>query len=457
VTYRIIEGDASEVLRSLEPGSVQTCITSPPYWGLRDYGTAAWDGGDSECSHRVGGQVEDNMARGAIVAGVRPGVDASTCLDCGATRIDSQLGLEPTPEQYVENLVSVFREVRRVLRDDGTVWLNLGDSYFGTGRGPSDLAEDRGFHTGVTRDGFPLKGVYRHDSLKSKDLVGIPWMVAFALRADGWWLRSDIIWNKPNPMPESVTDRPTRSHEYLFLLTKSARYFYDADAIREEMQQRGPWSPDSDKQGQTGMANEATSAGRRYTGFNARYTEAMENGTAPTARNKRSVWTVATQPFPGAHFATFPPKLIEPCVLAGSPPKCCGRCGAPWERVVESAGQPPEPEHRQPAKRLGPGQAGNVGAGNMGFRASRLSGQEMAAWKAENPDRTIGWRSTCDHDDDSGQALVLDPFAGAGTTGVVACRNNRDFVGIELNPEYAQMARNRIYDDGPLLNVEAVG
>jgi DNA modification methylase len=369
MTYRILEGDCASVLATLEPQSVQTCVTSPPYWGLRDYGTATWEGGDAECDHRQETSIHADStstlgvpadggprrigAENATVVG--KGVYRAECGKCGAKRIDSQLGLEPTPEEYVANLVAVFREVKRVLRDDGTLWLNLGDSYvanYGNGgkgnTGASGSVDKRGL-----RD------------YKSKDLVGIPWMVAFALRADGWYLRSDIIWAKPNPMPESVTDRPTKAHEYLFLLTKSPRYFYDADAIRDEATHAGQTISLGPKSMSVGQAT-------------GRGVEASGNGTASEyvvaeGRNKRSVWTVTTQPFPGAHFATFPPKLIEPCILAGSP---------------------------------------------------------------------------------EGE-LVLDPFAGAGTTGVVALRHSRSFVGIELNPAYAQMARNRIYDDAPLLNLEA--
>jgi DNA modification methylase len=353
VTYRVIEGDAAEQLAKLDPGSVQTCITSPPYWGLRDYGTAAWDGGDPECDHAP--TAAPRPAFG--LTGGKATVDAGTIqrgdCRCGATRIDSQLGLEPTPEQYVANLVAVFREVRRVLRDDGTLWLNLGDSY----------AANRSYQVSDSKhtahDFADSNAMKVPPGLKPKDLVGIPWMVAFALRADGWWLRSDIVWAKPNPMPESVTDRPTRSHEYIFLLTKSARYFYDANAVRENFTDDRMGDPGPSKAGDGGIANNGA-------GWN--------RGAELGCRNKRSVWTVATQAFPGAHFATFPPKLIEPCILAGS---------------------------------------------------------------AEGD-------------------TVLDPFAGAGTTGLVALRHDRSFVGIELNPEYAQMARDRIREDAPLLNVEAV-
>jgi DNA modification methylase len=338
VTVTLHNGDCREVLATLAAGSVQTCVTSPPYFGLRDYGVAG------------------------------------------------QIGLEQTVESYVAELVAVFRAVRRVLRDDGTLWLNLGDSYAGSWTGNSLRPEGGSQRAG--KPGFqPLdqryapRSGYTPDGLKTKDLIGIPWRVAFALQADGWYLRSDIIWHKPNPMPESVTDRPTKSHEYIFLLSKQERYYYDADAIAEPVtqttvarvsqpnldQQRGsdrvpgktngPMKAVVKKQDALGKAT--------YTGFNDRY---FSKDSKPT-RNKRTVWTVTTKPFKGAHFATFPPDLIEPCIKAGSRP-------------------------------------GDT---------------------------------------------VIDPFGGAGTTGLVADRLGRDAVLIELNPEYAEMARQRIKQDAPLL------
>jgi DNA modification methylase len=379
--------------------SVQTCVTSPPYFGLRDYGH------------------------------------------------DGQIGLEPTPDEFVQALVQVFRGVRRVLRDDGTVWLNLGDSYAASisslGRNDAGRNLTGG---GGNREGSGNPGRQgsrpRTDGCKPKDLLGIPWMVAFALRADGWYLRSDIIWSKPNPMPESVTDRPTKAHEYLFLLSKGPRYFYDADAIREAHEVGNGGRQRAALRGEAAL-RVAAATGSAQSGTTIDSASYHEGG-----RNRRSVWTVATQPYAGAHFATFPPKLIEPCILAGTSPKACGVCGASWRRVVERSGQPPEPEHRNPAKRLEPGQAGNVGAGNMGFRASRLSGQEMAAWKEANPDRTVGWEPSCEHHDDTGRSVVLDPFAGSGTTGVVSGWHGREFIGCELNPEYAAMAEARIALEG---------
>jgi DNA modification methylase len=260
MTYRLLHGDCREVLGTLPDESVHCCVTSPPYFGLRDYGVAG------------------------------------------------QLGLEETPDAYVANMVQVFRDVRRVLRDDGTLWLNLGDSYAGTGGVGAHRGEmARRKHGARLRTARPPLG-----DLKPKDLMGIPWRVAFALRADGWYLRQDIIWHKPNPMPESVRDRCTKAHEYLFLLSKSERYYFDASAMQEP----------------------ATNAGNRVTLGAKSFAERQAagagvapsgNGLAdhydvPATRNKRSVWTIPTRPYRGAHFATFPPELIVPCVRAGCPP-----------------------------------------------------------------------------------------------------------------------------------------
>ncbi len=316
MSFRIIEGDALEVLRTLPDESVHCCITSPPYWGLRDYG------------------------------------------------VSGQIGLEPTPEAYVSSILAVFQEVRRILRSDGTCWLNLGDSYARDAAKGQHKPGDAGkqgyvYDRGNGRASATLDLKSPGPGLKAKDLIGIPWHVAFALQADGWYLRSDIIWAKPNPLPESVTDRPTKSHEYLFLLTKAERYYYDAVAIAEPC---GSFNGPTFTSGKTARAKmHLAPIGQA---------ERQE----PTERNKRSVWTIATLPFPEAHFATFPPALIEPCVLAGSPP----------------------------------------------------------------------------------EGVILDPFAGSGTTGLVALRHGRSFIGIELNPEYAAMARNRITKDMPMFNQEEV-
>lgn len=258
---RILIGDVRQRLRDLPDRSVHCVVTSPPYFGLRDYGH------------------------------------------------EGQIGLEPTPAEFVSVMVDVFREVRRVLRDDGTLWLNLGDSY-AANRGyqvPDSKHTDVGNSRGMSADAI---------GLKPKDLIGIPWRVAFALQADGWWLRQDIIWSKPNPMPESVTDRCTKAHEYLFLLSKSARYRFDADAIKEESAQDARLFGQGGATGSRGQQAYAAASGGKQD--RAQRDNSGGYGT-DGFRNRRSVWTVATQPFSGAHFATFPPNLIEPCILAGCP------------------------------------------------------------------------------------------------------------------------------------------
>lgn len=244
--------DCLEGLKLIDDNTINCCVTSPPYWGLRDYG------------------------------------------------VDGQIGLEETPEEYVNKLVEVFREVKRVLREDGTLWLNLGDSYAGSGKGP-----EGNLNKGMEQRHLEDKSKpYKSKLIKPKDLIGIPWLVAFALRSDGWYLRSDIIWHKPNPMPESVTDRPTKSHEYIFLLSKSAKYYYDSDAIKEKTLTQDNTDRDRDTTKLNNTPGRTHMAGLKTNNYEM--------------RNKRSVWTVTTTPFKEAHFATFPPKLIEPCILAGS-------------------------------------------------------------------------------------------------------------------------------------------
>ena len=305
---QILKGDSLAVLKRMPDASVQTCVTSPPYWGLRDYG------------------------------------------------VKGQLGLEKTPEEYVERMVEVFREVRRVLKDDGTLWLNLGDSFAcakGSG-GKSSFLQSR--NAGSRDKGHTYTG-----GLPPKNLVGIPWRVAFALQADGWILRSDIIWHKPNPMPESVTDRPTKAHEYIFLFAKSEKYFFNRIAFAEPCKSK-KYDVQRMKEGRPRVAGKWFDVrhDRHFaTSGNLGHSNKVGNGVT---RNRRTVWTVTARPFKGAHFATFPPALIEPCILAGAP-------------------------------------KGGV---------------------------------------------VLDPFFGAGTTGLVADAHDRQYIGIELNSTYIRMAQKRI-------------
>ena len=358
MTVRILQGDCRDVLKTLPDESVHCVVTSPPYWGLRDYG------------------------------------------------VDGQIGMEDTPEAFVGALVQVFHEVRRVLRDDGTLWLNMGDSY-ATGRGGTampaetlaggiggkgDDAAHRGRLAQVPNGKNPNAPIATYQphrnagaiGLKHKDLVGVPWRLAFALQADGWYLRQDIIWSKPNPMPESVRDRCTKAHEYLFMLAKSERYYYDQDAIKEPAIMALA-TPDANGSTINGGAygrhvlaeaipekqrrtDKQRGHSRRHAGFNDRWDAMEKSEQCGGMRNKRSVWEVATKPYAEAHFATFPPDLIEPCIQAGCPEG----------------------------------------------------------------------------------GTVLDPFGGAGTTGLVADRHKRNAILIELNPEYAEMARKRIYNDAPL-------
>ena len=307
MSIKIYQGNCLDTLKKIESQSINTCITSPPYWGLRDYGTAEWEGGDKSCDHVANpnatkkmGNKEFNENRPSRENTKTKGYYEKQCPKCGAVRKDNQLGLEETPEEFVNNLVEMFREVKRVLRDDGTVWLNLGDSYSSGGRTTTTNQSLRGDKNyGVTRP-KPSKGI------KPKDLIGIPWRVAFALQADGWYLRQDIIWHKPNPMPESVRDRCTKAHEYIFLLSKNVKYYYDHESIKEDAKYpQGPNSPQSIKKGK-GEFGMDTRGGLSKIGALAK-------------KNKRSVWTITTKPFKGAHFATFPKDLIEPCVLAGCP------------------------------------------------------------------------------------------------------------------------------------------
>jgi DNA modification methylase len=320
----ILLGDVRQRVAEIPDGTVRCCVTSPPYWGLRDYGN------------------------------------------------DGQIGLEQSPDEYVEELVAVFREVRRTLTEDGTLWLNLGDSYAGGGgyapNAPTNKSRANGEAWGKMNPFTSSRGESRikpmgaivPEGLKPKDLVGIPWRVAFALQADGWWLRQDIIWHKPNPMPESVTDRCTKAHEYVFLLSKSPRYYYDAEVVAESAKA-------TNLHDYTGMSYAAPGQSA-HTGTRGKAT------TGPFSRNRRSVWTITTKPFKGAHFAVMPEALVEPCILAGSTPG----------------------------------------------------------------------------------DLVLDPFTGSGTVAVVALRHGRRFIGCELNPDYAEIARQRIIDDAPLFNTVEV-
>lgn len=381
---RILIGDVYDGLKSLPDGSVHCAVTSPPYWGLRDYGCAG------------------------------------------------QMGLESSPDEYVEGMVRVFGELRRALRDDGTFWLNVGDSY--------------NAHTGQrkTTDSAGSKQSTNHGSvgvgsracglLKPKDLCMIPFRLALALQADGWYLRSVIVWHKRSPMPESVTDRPTSSWEPIFLLSKQASYFYDAEAVKEPLAVGDNGSRfDSDRKlaihPSTGTNRMPPIGGIKHAAGNGNPTYSGDRPEWPTGRNQRNVWTLSSEPYPGAHFATFPTEIPRRAIKAGTSERgCCPKCGAPYARVID----------RKQVKRDRPNdytkRDGAEGTGNS--CANSVAGVET---------RTIGWKAGCTCSaGDPVPCVVLDPFLGSGTTVAVARELGRHGIGCELNPEYAEQARERI-------------
>ncbi len=412
----VYQGDALEVLRTLPDESCHMCMTSPPFFGLRDYGTGTWGGGDAECDHTMPA-TGSTQNKGNNGKAAQPFKD--TCGKCGARRIDRQIGIEPTPEDHIAALVAVFREVRRVLRSDGTLWLEYGDSYM-SGQGGRQTAAGEMPLSGKRTDSEPWNGqkgltskvlTTRDGIYKPKDLMGMPWRVAFALQADGWYLRSDIIWSRPNPMPESVTDRPTKSHSYVFLLAKSPRYFFDQEAVRENGAE-----PERQRADRIGGAN----------GHKVHHSEGAVMGTSAT-RNIRSVWTIPTASYPGAHFATFPPKLVLPCIKAGTSERgCCPECGAPWVREV-TRGRVLDHETCRDGKTMS-GPYAKQAAIRNGILPTSI---------------TTGWHPSCAHGGEPVPCVVLDPFAGTGTVGMVAQSLSRRAVLIDLNADYLAQCLER--------------
>jgi DNA modification methylase len=448
----ILCGNALDVLKTLPEGSVHCCITSPPYWGLRDYGVAptVWDG-DPSCRHRWEPKLSSNAtlpsgSGSSDLLSYGQWNQGQHCAKCRAWR--GCLGLEPTPDLYVSHLLQIFREVKRVLREDGTLWLNLGDTYArSTRKGQPDGAVLDQWQRPFNHRNGKVFGAsdLAASRLKCKDLVGIPWLVAFALREDGWYLRSDTIWNKPNCIPESVQDRPTRSHEYIFLLSKRPRYFYDAEAIREPARS-GPGDLRRMAIGEARLGGKMLGHDEELSAASRRTKVGTQRSVGdPSGRNKRSVWTVATSPFPGAHFATFPAKLIEPCILAGTSEKgCCPTCGAGRKRVVEK--REPDVAWRMACGSNQSGQySGQARKQYHSSRAQDASEVKRRILEGMNRRVTIDWKPTCQCVSAKPvPCTVLDPFVGSGTTGTVAIRNGRRFIGMDANPVYIDMANDRI-------------
>ena len=493
---KILFGDCRETIKQFLDAGVKAnmCVTSPPYYGLRDYGTGTWEGGDPNCSHKRDSKMSDKCITGHVnlEGAVGDGIYKDVCPRCGAKRKDMQIGLEQTPEDYIKEIVNVFRLVKDLLTDDGVLWVNIGDSYSsykdcksigqtlakGTNREDAHVL-DKG--NSPTRNTKMLKS----QGLKNKDLIGIPWMLAFALRADGWYLRQDIIWHKPNPMPESVGDRCTKAHEYIFLLSKSDKYFFDSDALKEK-------------------------------GVNSRPAEyKIYDGM----RNKRSVWTVNTRPYKGAHFATFPKDLIEPCIKAGCPEKVCVSCGTPYKRqkkvernlTIEEVNQIRNsliennkekkpyaiieeefrnqvieyrnlPKHDDLKKYLQEfrsksgktiqeiedyfdTQAPHHWFESNGSYPDKFDWLKLKSFlllddtydeamteifyksglKCANNYVDEGLVKQCDcKTNETRSGIVFDPFMGSGTTAQVALENGRQYMGCELNPNYESLQQERI-------------
>lgn len=384
MTYTLHQGDALTVLRTLPESSVHCVVTSPPYWRMRDYG------------------------------------------------VEGQLGLEPTIDEYLANQVNVFREVRRVLRPDGSAWVNMGDRYSSGGRGgfAGDLAPRAQQYSRKAG----LSGTWQNPppGFKDKELLGLPWRLAFALQADGWWLRCDVVWHKPNAKPESVKDRPGSAHEFLFQLTPSKRYYYDWWAVREpasdsERNRRARQSPNTVRHYKLKRLDSSFSPVARPIGSTGgfRSSIARQKIAATGMRNLRSVWTIPTQGFLGQHYATFPVRLAEKAIEAATPDRgCCFMCGCPWRRTFTRSVSTCISDQRLKAE-----------------------GVHRIKTRDYEPAQFTGWQIGCDcliSGDAADPCTVLDPYAGAGSTGVAAMRLGRRFIGVELNPEYLTMARTRI-------------
>lgn len=391
-------GNALDVLKTFPSDSVDCTITSPPYWGLRDYGTAIWIDGDKNCDHMQCKLSSDKSTLHQLPEKkkMETGIPyKDVCGKCGAIRKDEQMGLEKTPKEFVQKLADIFDEVKRVLKSTGTLWLNLGDSYVGGGFGASNYPATNHKWKQKTNGGTLSAGLGKNreysKELKPKDLIGIPWMMAFELRRRGWYLRQDIIWSKRNPMPESVTDRCTKAHEYIFLLSKSPKYYYDAEAIKT------PWKP-NEHDIKRSIEGQPNYNGKHKNGYHNNKPDINRTnlvatggvvGSALNGANKRSVWHISTNGYPDAHFATFPEELIEPCILAGtSEHGCCSECGSPYERIIDKKLVP-----TAKASFNSVADARDFSADKQDQGSNRQKDGHKPGWAYSSS--TLGWKKTC--------------------------------------------------------------
>lgn len=548
---QIIQGDVVTVLDNLPIESVHCLVTSPPYWKLRRYGEGRWEGGDETCEHRTGrGQYDNVSAKQASNPGALAGDTKNICPTCGARRVESEtsvswpevtykpmagipfemtmpawtgeLGQEPTPEMFIAHLVFVFRAARRVLRKDGLIFVNMGDSYNGSGKGPAGTTSQLGdvvnnaqhLSKQATNSGSLIDSRTDVKSLKNGDLCGMPWRLALALQADGWWLRSEIIWHKKNGMPQSMDDRPTTAHEQIFMLVKSNRplywthadgrvattapkaeyryqntetghvqiekpedmkarrsdgekawkrenlwqahsYYFDQEAVREPLTDgtaerwlRGVSPTHKNVNGAPGQTPHSMNRPRKNRKYDSQPKTYAATGSKINnhsgyfsltgeplfnlaGRNIRSVWTFSSESFKGKHYATFPSKLPERCIKAGCPERVCPTCGAPHVRLIEK-------EH------VNGGKYPN-GAGGRAYQFGDPSTEQTGRESAFVATKTVGWQPTCKCGETTHVGgIVLDIFMGSGTTALVARQLGRRYVGIEISPKYAAMARDRL-------------
>ena len=434
----IYQGHVLDVLRGLSDGSVQCVVTSPPYWGLRVYeGEPLVWGGDENCNHEWG----DECGK---VDGPRHGTGASTlhdkdswgdrksgnqgqfCLKCNAWK--GSLGLEPSIDLYLDHLMQIMKGLWRVLRDDGVCFWNIGDCFAGSGSPGGDFRDGKG------GDDYLRPYNRKGNNLCAKSLCLVPQKFAIRCQEAGWIIRSEIIWAKPNPMPESVIDRPTRSHEQIWMMVKQGKYFWDQEAIRE----KGATPVDS-------KAGHTFGGKKNNTEYLAKSNQPGKKWAWTSTRNIRDVWAIATEPFAEAHFAAFPTKLAETCIRAGTSKRgCCVVCGAPWGRI--SKRKPDNTDYPS-----GPGGKKRYFDVVLG-KGDKSTLSTVARYKS----KTIGWQPTCKcKTTETVPCIVLDPFFGAGTVGVVCKNLDRKFIGIELSKEYCEMVAKRI--DSTKFGIEQVG